>query len=269
MRFFVCSILIAFTAQLLPAQETGDADLPINALILETIHRSMPKGGTYAKYRKELPGDKRFDDLYQTVADLDKALAVKPGGGLKVDPDKAKNYSFCSSATYLLFGEVVESLQQSGAVEKNAKLNKELAWTGSKFDVIQGKLDGVGIFGHWNADGPGTAALFHLLDLGPNFTSYEKARPGDFMKIFWNEHIGKGERGHLVVYLGETRDKKSVKVWSSQTENDDGSAGYGIMTVEKSRIKRVVFSRLLRPENLKRWLDLPEEKRTSDYLVQI
>lgn len=239
-----------------------------NDLILKTI-RSMPTGGVYAKYRKELPEANRFDDLYQTVEDLDKAIQVGPGGKLRVHPDKASSYSFCSSATYLLFAEVIQQLQNQGEAPKNAKLSRELAAVGDKTEVIHGKLDGVGIFGHWNADGPGTAVLFERLDLGPNFSDYAKAKPGDFMKIWWNENIGKSERGHLVVYLGETSGGNAVCVWSSQTQNDDGSAGYGEMTVEKSRIKRVVFSRLENPANLEKWLAFTDAEKTSDYLVRI
>ena len=35
--------------------------------------------------------------------------------------------------------------------------------------------------------------LFERLDLGTNFSSYDKAKPGDFLKIFWNDNIGKGD----------------------------------------------------------------------------
>ncbi|MGK0186814.1 MAG: hypothetical protein ACI9R3_002597 [Verrucomicrobiales bacterium] len=235
-----------------------------NTEILKTIE-DMPAGGTYAKYRKELPESRRFDDLYQTVADLDSAITSGIGGRLKVNPDKAAKLSFCSSATYLLFGEVIDDL----GVIKNKKLAVAVADVGDKNAVIHGKLDGVGIFGHWNADGPGTAVLFKKLDLGTNFTSYARAKPGDFLKIWWNENIGKDERGHLVVFLGQSVDGKSIHVWSSQSENSDGTSGYGRMWVEKTRIKRTLFSRLERPENLKRWLSLPEHERTSNYLVRI
>lgn len=230
---------------------------------------SMPKGGVYAKYRKDLPEDRRFEDLHQTVEDLGKAIGVGLGGKVKVEPAKAKGYSFCSSATYLLFCEVVEDLQVEGIVPRNKALSREIADVGDKNAVIAGKMDGVGIFGHWNADGPGTAVLFERLDLGSNFSSYAKARPGDFLKIFWNENIGKGERGHLVVYLGESKDGKSIRVWSSQTENDDGTSGYGEMWVEKTRIKRALFSRLERPENLVRWLQFSPAEKKSDYLIRI
>ena len=41
------------------------------------------------------------------------------------------------------------------------------------------------------------------------------------------------------------------------------------MWVERSRIKRVLFSRLERPENLANWLKFSEAEHTSEYLVRI
>ncbi len=51
--------------------------------------------------------------------------------------------------------------------------------------------DGESLWGRWNANGPGTARLFHELKLGRNFTDFADARPGDFMKIFWTDAVGK------------------------------------------------------------------------------
>lgn len=239
-----------------------------NRLILDKI-AGMPKAGVYARYQRDLPEKQRFSDLYETVDSLGEALEVTPGGSLKVVPEAAAGYSFCSSATYLLFCEVVSELQKRGIVAKKRSLSRELAKVGDCEDVIHGRLDGVGLFGHWNADGPGTAVLFERLDLGSNFLGLEHARPGDFLKIFWNEHIGKGERGHLVIYLGKNDAGTAIEVWSSNMENGDGTAGYGTMWVETSRIQRALLSRLERPENLLRWLEFPEAAKTSDYLVRI
>jgi len=237
-----------------------------NQLIVDRIEK-MPAGGIYARYRKDLPESQRFDELYQTVEDLGDSLQVGLGGQLKVRPERAAKYSFCSSATYLLFCDVVSEVKFAGKTSK--ELSREMADVGDKVSVIHGKMDGVGIFGHWNADGPGTAVLFERLDLGSNFSSIDDAKPGDFMKIFWNESIGKGESGHLVVYLGLNEAGDRVKVWSSNMNNDDGSHGYGTMWVERSRIKRVLFSRLEHPGNLANWLKLSEAEHTSDYLVRI
>lgn len=246
--------------------ETRAEDL--NSLILETI-KEMPVAGGYARYQRDLPEKQRFKQLYETVDDLQAAIRVGIGGKLKVNPEAAGEPSFCSSATYLLFCAVLEKLQEEGRMPVHRLLNQEIADVGATRSVIHGDLDGVGIFGHWNANGPGTGVLFARLDLGRNFSSLDRAKPGDFLKIFWNESIGKGERGHLVVYLGENKQGDAIEVWSSNLSNEDGTGGYGSMWVEKDRIKRALFSRLERPQNLVRWLEFSEEEKTSDYLVAI
>ena len=240
-----------------------------NQLIVDTI-RSIPKGGSYARYEKSRKGQE-FASLHQTVADLDQAIATGGLGQkkLRVNPTAAATYSFCSSATYLLFVETLENLQSAGRLQIPNSVSKELADVGDKYAVIDGKLDGIGLFGHWNADGPGTAVLFRRLGLGSNFSSFSKARPGDFLKIFWNENIGKGERGHLVVYLGTSRDGKSILVWSSNLKNEDQSSGYGTMWVEKHRIKRQLFSRLEHPENIANWAKFSPQQKQSEYLIRI
>ena len=239
-----------------------------NELVVEKIAK-MPTAGVYASYRKDLPDGQRFSDLQETVGDLSASLKVAQGGKLTVNPGSADKLSFCSSATYLLFCEVISELQKRGIVPSNRNLSRELADVGEKEEVIAGKMDGVGIFGHWNADGPGTAMLFHRLGLGANLYGLQNAKPGDFLKIFWNENIGLGERGHLVVYLGRNESGDAIQVWSSNMKNSDGSSGYGTMWVETSRIRRAVLSRLQHPENLVRWLGFSEREKTSEYLVRI
>ena len=69
------------------------------------------------------------------------------------------------------------------------------------------------------------------------------------MKIFWNNEIGKRERGHSVVFLGtETEDGvEYVRFWSS---NKPG--GYGEKRVPRRSVAYAIFSRLENPENLVR-----------------
>jgi hypothetical protein len=104
--------------------------------------------------------------------------------------------------------------------------------------------DGHGVFGRWNANGPGAAKLVADLGAGVNFTSWDEARPGDFLKIWWTEAIGGRERGHLVVYLGH--DAETVRFWSS---NQPG--GYGVKQVPRSSCRRVLFTRISRPERFR------------------
>jgi hypothetical protein len=100
--------------------------------------------------------------------------------------------------------------------------------------LVTGQHDGVGVWGRWNASGPGTARLFEELRLGKNFTSIDQAEPGDFLKIFWNDQIGSKEFGHSVVYLGRGSNGEVI-YWSSNKKG-----GYGRAEVPPSKIKRTL-----------------------------
>jgi hypothetical protein len=145
-----------------------------------------------------------------------------------------------------------------------ANLNNQAPITGPLAEslAIKGQPDGVGIWGRWNANGPGTACLFHELQLGDNFTDWNSARPGDFMKIFWNPNVGRREHGHSAIYLGVATENgvEYVKFWSSNQPN-----GFGTKQVPKTRIASVIFSRLKHPELLQRnYATLP---RRNSYLA--
>ncbi|HWB60619.1 MAG TPA: hypothetical protein VG733_14085, partial [Chthoniobacteraceae bacterium] len=121
--------------------------------------------------------------------------------------------------------------------------------------IRDGQKDGEGVWGRWNANGPGTARLFYELGLGHNFTDFAQARPGDFMKIFWNDEVGKLEHGHSVIFLGLEKQAgvDYVKYWSSNIP-----AGYGEKSVPRSKIIRAIFSRLETPQNLQRIEQTPD-----------
>ena len=74
------------------------------------------------------------------------------------------------------------------------------------------------------------------------------------MKIFWNDSIGASERGHSVIFLGvdSAKGEETVSFWSS---NQPG--GYGSKQVPRSKIKRMLFSRLEHPERLENVAKLP------------
>jgi hypothetical protein len=120
--------------------------------------------------------------------------------------------------------------------------------------MIRGQRDGEGIWGRWNANGPGTARLFHEMDLGQNFDDFAEAQPGDFMKIFWSPEVGRAEHGHSVIYLG--MEKKLgldyVRYWSSNIPT-----GYGEKSVPRNKIVHAIFSRLDTPGNLSRAQNAP------------
>jgi len=120
--------------------------------------------------------------------------------------------------------------------------------------IIRDQRDGEGIWGRWNANGPGTARLFHELQLGQNFDNFDQAKPGDFMKIFWSRKVGRNEHGHSTIFLGtENRpDGQYVRYWSSNVPS-----GYGEKSVPRSKIAYAIFSRLQTPANLARINNAP------------
>jgi len=198
---------------------TQVTDTPINSIVLTSV-RSMPKGCGY--------------DASQAAVDrLASSVSLK-NGIIKQDLKAAKS-TFCSGATYLVFLRTIEQLRLG-----NSTFLPESKYT--RFADLRVK-DGEEIFGRWNANGPGTAKLFSDLKCGINFTSYDHANPGDFMKMWWTNAIGKKERGHSVIYLGSHGDQ--ILYWSANHPE-----GYGCKSVAKSRVKHVLFSRLTNPAKL-------------------
>jgi hypothetical protein len=210
-----------------------------NAILLDQI-RSMPAGGGYSVKRE--------------AHDALKRAVVIDSDTVRIRADSATP-SYCSGATYLVFLKTLGELQKRGRIALNADVWSALA--------PRGAPDGHGVWGRWNANGPGTARLFHELGMGRNFTSYAEARPGDFLKIFWRDAVGKNERGHLVVFLGEeTVDGvEKVRFWSSNTPS-----GYGEKSVRKAEIARALFSRLEHPERIAAVTTLPEK---DSYLASL
>ena len=210
-----------------------------NAVVLEQL-REMPRGGRYstshfAKIR--LQSSTHFES-----------------GKFFFLPSKASP-SFCSGATYLVFIRTIEALRKRGDLQLGYATLNQL--------VIRNQRDGEGIWGRWNANGPGTARLFHELGLGRNFTDFSQAKPGDFMKIFWNRNVGRRESGHSVIFMGtETRfGQEYVRYWSSNIPS-----GYGEKSVLRKKIAYAIFSRLQRPENLSR---INNEPFVDKYLASL
>jgi hypothetical protein len=156
--------------------------------------------------------------------------------------------SFCSGATYLVFLKTIEQLERDGRIKLDAETMGSLV-------IHEGQADGEGVWGRWNANGPGTARLFYELGLGANSTDFATAQPGDFMKIFWTKEVGSTEHGHSVVYLGtEIRNgEEYVRFWSSNIP-----AGYGEKSVPRRTIAQAIFSRLEKPGNLARIKGAPD-----------
>jgi hypothetical protein len=199
-----------------------------NGVILEQV-KQMPQGGRYsvshfAKIR--LQSSAHFESG---------KFFIVPAGP-----------SFCSGATYLVFIRTIEALRARGELHLDYATLEKL--------MVRDQHDGEGIWGRWNANGPGTARLFHELQLGRNFDNFDQASPGDFMKIFWSRQVGKNEHGHSTIFLGmENRpDGQYVRYWSSNIPS-----GYGEKSVPRSKIAYAIFSRLQAPANLARINNAP------------
>ncbi len=146
--------------------------------------------------------------------------------------------SFCSGAVY---AAVLSALIRWDAAQPRRRLSTE-AWRALAPSRVP---DGVEPWGWANANGPGFAMLVHRLGAGVNFTDWGQARPADIMKIWWNEAIGAGERGHLVILVQDEGD--SVRVWSSHQPTAKEAGGFGFRTYPKSAIRRVLFTRITNP----------------------
>jgi hypothetical protein len=175
----------------------GEGGKP-NSVILSLIP-TMPIGGGYSA---------------TTAATRDLQVAVQTRGDkIVVDPFAAKS-TYCAGATYMIFVRALQTLLPDSVFAGNV----------AAAFAIRGQPDGVGVWGRWNANGPGTACLFKELGLGRSFTSFEEAQPGDFMKIFWSSAVGAREHGHSVIYLGRAQRNglEMIRFWSSNQPN-----GYG------------------------------------------
>ena len=222
-RFYVF-ILTSFIAVAPHVSFAGD----YNDLVLAQISQ-MPKGGRYsvshfAKIR--LQSSAHFESG---------KFFIIPSGP-----------SFCSGATYLVFIRTIEALRERGQLSLDYGALERL--------IIRDQRDGEGVWGRWNANGPGTARLFHELRLGRNFDNIDQAKPGDFMKIFWSRAVGRNEHGHSTIFLGtENRpDGQYIRYWSSNVPS-----GYGEKSVPRSKISYALFSRLEAPGNLERITSAP------------
>lgn len=238
-KFFAVALLLLITVHNSSAQIAAPK---FNDIILDQI-KKMPRGGSYSASR---------------VATIRlQAAAHFESGKFSVLPSAASP-SYCSGATYLVFIKTIETLRASGQLTLDYAALDSL--------MIRGQRDGEGIWGRWNANGPGTARLFHEMKLGINFDDFAQATAGDFMKIFWSPEVGRAEHGHSVIFLGmEHRGGLDyVRFWSSNIPD-----GYGEKSVLRSKIVRAIFSRLDAPENLARAVEAPSIDAYLAHLVSV
>ena len=230
MRLFLIAIL--FAAAILPTELSGHlAPSPLNDIILQQV-KKMPVGGKYSATR--------------TATIRLQSAAHFESGKFFILPDAASP-SYCSGATYLVFMKTIEALRAQGQLQLDYETLDQL--------MIRGQRDGQGIWGRWNANGPGTARLFYELGIGRNFDDFAEAEPGDFMKIFWSPEVGREEHGHSVIFLGMERKLglDYVRFWSSNIP-----LGYGERSVPRTKISHAIFSRLYAPAKLSRIDEVPQ-----------
>jgi hypothetical protein len=242
MRLIEKLVIVAGSFSICVTSTIAENLLPLrsdaNQVILSLLPQ-MPKQGGYSA------SEAATANLQAAVRVADGRLAITP---------RFATPSYCSGATYLVFLQAVEQLRGGSPI--TGPLAEQLA--------VKGQPDGVGVWGRWNANGPGTACLFRELELGPNFTSWSAAKPGDFMKIFWNPNVGRHEHGHSAIFLGVSQEKGAevVRFWSSNIPS-----GFGEKTVPKAKIAAVIFSRLQNVRNIEGAYALPRKNAYLGGLV--
>ncbi len=179
--------------------------------------------------------------------------------------------SHCTSATYALFARLVAVLHNDGRINLSPDQMGTLEVKRRLADGSQ-LVDGQGPYWIFNSNGAGVAALFKHAGIGTSFRDDKLAyaRPGDFLKLFWNDNVGASEKGHQVVYLGrrDVGGRDMICFWGSQrqTVKKRGGGkeplyfpakaggkvvdGYGEACRPRSDIKVMIFSRITCMEHL-------------------
>jgi hypothetical protein len=233
-------VVLALNLGSLHAQETMPRDSDqsalkknLNAQVLSAVEE-MPVGGGYAVTRS----------ASQALA---KSISVGQNGTLLVDAQTAQP-SYCSGATYIVLLKALKAEIDKIDPQRRVMVTNRLK------EAAQ--VDGVGIWGRWNSNGPCMAVLFAESDMGFSFWDYKKALPGDFLKLWWKDPIGRDEAGHSVIFLGyaDTPEGESgIEVWSSNKPS-----GYGKKVVSFSKIHHALFSRCEHPERVENLANLAE-----------
>jgi hypothetical protein len=160
--------------------------------------------------------------------------------------------SMCSSASYFAF---IQGLGDH--CRKNPGSYAGFDWK-KLVDNLKPKSnenDGVGVWGHFNANGPGAALLLAKTGLGKttaipvNAGAASKVTAmaqGSLLKIIRKDGVGEKESGHLVVYLGmgQKNGESCVRYFSSNTGKGPNGAkeGMGEGCEPLSKMKYLYFT---------------------------
>jgi hypothetical protein len=237
------------------------AGVDYNAMVLDIIKR-MPAGGGYS--------------LKADSVELPTVTAHNIGGGHWEMRVYAGQPSHCTGATYTVYAHLVAVLHNGGALQLSPAELRAMSVLKTMPDGT-GRTDGQGPFAIFNSNGAGAAALLKHTGTGFSFRddTLSYARPGDFLKLFWNEGVGSSEQGHQTVFIGrrEIAGRDMVCFWSSQRQNTKKRSGhrealyfaasetgkvvdgYGEVCRPRSDIKAMVFSRVTCMEHLSAGLE--------------
>jgi len=236
------------------AQACGGVDY--NAMILKIID-GLPTGGGYS--------------LSASHVELPTITAHNIGGGHWEMRVYDGHPTHCTGATYTVYAHLVALLHNSGAIRLSPTQLRALAVLRTMPDGTA-RTDGEGPFAIFNSNGAGAAALLKHTGTGFSFRDDKLmyARPGDFLKLFWNENVGSTERGHQAIYTGhrEIEGRDMICFWSSQSQKKKRRGGhteplyfpasaaakvqdgYGVVCRPRSDIKAMIFSRITCMEHL-------------------
>lgn len=232
LSFIIFASSICFTSSSLASD--------MNKLILDIVEE-MPSGGGYELTTR--PAERMMEAFSWTPTEL----TLEP---------KLAIPSYCTTATYMIFYLALEKFWNENSISPSAEILRKLKPELEK--------DGDRLWGRWNSNGPGTAKLFFDTRIGTNFDDIEKALPGDFIKIFWNNEVGKLERGHTGVFLGieKVNGIKMLHFWASSKSTD----GFSKKMVPLEDVKHILFSRLSSPQN---FMELSRLSETDEFLASM
>lgn len=232
-----------------------------NAMILDII-RTRPTGGGYT--------------LSARKVQMPTVTEHNIGGGRWEMRSHDGFPSYCTGATYAVFAHLAAELHNAGHITLRPDHIRSLKIL-KRNPNGTARADGQGPFAIFNSNGAGAAALLKHTGTGFSFrdNAMAYARPGDFLKLFWNKNVGATERGHQAIFTGRrtVNGRDMVCFWSSQKQRKKkrggkrellyfpASAGgvvhdgYGEVCRPRTDIKSMIFSRLTCMENLASGLD--------------
>jgi hypothetical protein len=251
------------------------AGVDYNAMILDIIH-AMPKGGGYS--------------LSADTVELPHITAHNIGAGRWEMRVYDGQPTHCTGATYAVFAHLAAVLQNAGDIRLAPDQIRALSVLRTMPNGTS-RHDGQGPFAIFNSNGAGAAALLKHTGTGFSFRDekLDYARPGDFLKIFWNGGVGANEQGHQVVYTGHKTvgGRDMVCFWSSQRQHrkkrgghtealyfpaaEGGKVldGYGEVCRPRGDIKEMIFSRVTCMEHLPAGLSEMAEKAGADVTADL